>query len=174
MLFLNHVPSGVSQNQQSYGHSRNLASEDKVRDKKQSNTTAIGWMKPGFIQEWKEFNFECLEQCMAARYKTALAHQSNISPDHSLISRFRFCEIQNESSVEDLLMKWKQSIVCDALMVAQDVLQTSEAHDSFYMARGGQTLYANLGPRIAPDWAGRDEARLGAPFRKTSCPGILN
>ena len=117
-------------------------------------TKSGNWRAPAIIEQWDEFNFDTLRRMSEGLLYTVL--EQPLSKDLPLFSPLplMFRTISDEDSLDSLLVKWTQSVVCEALSMMHE--QHPELNDFHVrMARGGQASGLNAIPRrLRPDWAG--------------------
>lgn len=117
--------------------------------------------KPKEIVEWKDFNYNSLQAMYGDTLKLKI-HLQNL-PNLSRHLPFHLSEIQDEDSLEALLIRWNNTIVSYALSVAQrsDGLIGADTagyrEGEIFMARGGHAFIPGTKPSekaLHPDWAG--------------------
>ena len=142
----------------SYLTQRNPILTQKCPDGSNTKSYRQMWKEPAFIREWKDFRPESLTGMYKGQLKRILDTETLVS--HQIdIPRVPFCEIYDEDSLEGLLIRWTQTTVSNALVVAQDHLESICASGRIYMARGGQAEALIAQPkddkrqRSHPDWA---------------------
>ena len=116
--------------------------------------------KPSKIVEWKDFNYNSL-QALYGRILKREVHSQDL-PDFSLHLPFHLREIQDEDSLEALLIRWNNAVVSCALSVAQrsnGLISTDTAGHragEIFMARGGHAFIQGTRTQkeLRPDWAG--------------------
>ena len=125
-----------------------------------TNTTSGPSMKPSEIVEWKDFNYSTLQAIYGETLKLEI-HSQDL-PDFSLHLPFHLSEIQDEDSLEALLIRWNNAVVSYALSVAQRsngairVDAAGHRAGEIFMARGGHAFIpgTNTKKGLRPDWAG--------------------
>ena len=148
----------------------------------QGNTTNGAWKTPDVIGMWEDFDFDTLRTSYEGVLQKALDQQYHNLTVHSGIAPFPFCEIHDEDSLDALLVKWNQSMVSDALAMAQDFLQghLGLAHpEQVFMVRGGQAEYPEVQARsrpvahakLRPDWAGVQRVQRCSSRAENMLPG---
>lgn len=151
-----------------------LHSSDSSGGASQKNTTNGNWKTPDVIQMWEDFDFDTLQTSYGGVLQTALDQQPYNLPVHSGIAPFPFCEIHDEDSLNALLVKWNQSMVSDALVIAQDFLQGHlglPSYQQVFMVRGGQADYPASSATLRPDWAGVQRVQFDASRARNILPG---
>lgn len=125
-----------------------------------TNTKSGPSMTPSEIKEWKDFTYSTLQAIYGELLKLEMRSQD--LPNFSLHLPFHLSKIQDEDSLEALLIRWNNAVVSCALSVAQrsdGVIRAEIAGHragEIFMARGGHAFIpgrkAQKGSR--PDWAG--------------------
>lgn len=112
------------------------------------------------IKEWKDFNYSTLQAIYGEALKLEI-HSQDL-PDYSLHLPFHLSELQDEDSLEALLIRWNNAVVSYALSVAQRsdgaIRADTAGHRAgeIFMARGGHAFIPNTKAQKGsrPDWAG--------------------
>lgn len=110
------------------------------------------YLTPGRIDKWEDFDYESLRSMYGGARHRVLKQEFSCK-DFSTIPRIPFREPSHENSLETLLSIWNQSVISEALSVAQPCLYKPSAGNTIYMAKSGQAYFAES-PRYRPDWAG--------------------
>lgn len=117
-------------------------------------------MKPSEIVEWKDFNYSTLQAIYGKTLNLEMRLQD--LPDFSHSLPFHLSEIQDEDSLEGLLIRWNNAVVSYALSVAQRsdgaISGDTAGHRAgeIFMARGGHAYIPGTKAQkeFRPDWAG--------------------
>lgn len=125
-----------------------------------TNTRSGSSMKPSEIVEWEDFNYSTLQAIYGETLKLEI-HSQDL-PDFSFHLPFHLSEIQDEDSLEALLIRWNNAVVSYALSVAQRSNGTIRADTAghrageIFMARGGHAYIPGTKAKkgLRPDWAG--------------------
>lgn len=118
------------------------------------------YLEPNAIMDWADFNHETLQAMYGETLKIKIRGQK--LPDFGGHFPFHFIEIQDEDSLEALLIRWNNAVVSCALSVAQNdphLRASSDLGDvsnEIYMARGGHAHIPQTEKKkgLRPDWAG--------------------
>ena len=110
------------------------------------------YFTPGRIDKWDEFEYDSLRSIYGGALHRILEREFPCR-DFSIIPEVPFRHISDEDSLETLLTKWNQSVVSEALSIAQDRLYASPAGKTIYMVKGGQACLPKPN-KYRPDWAG--------------------
>ena len=119
---------------------------------------ANNYLIPGRIDKWEDFEYDSLQSVYGGALYRVLTREFSYN-DFSTIPRVPFRELSDEDSLDTLLTKWNQSVVSEALSLAQGCLYKPQTNKNVYMARGGQ---ARIPEKYRPDWAGIQAKTLHA------------
>lgn len=153
---------------------------EKLNDGTNGGTSRnISWNTPTAIRKWKHFKRDIFDLFNDEPLRNILQTEYTLN-NFSDLPPFPFRDVRDEDTLEALLIKSNQSIVCEALDVAHSAtqaktdlksslpeMQVLKSHGSIYMARGGQSVFSRfeLGEDAKlkkskhkyyyrPDWAG--------------------
>ena len=110
------------------------------------------YLTPGRIDKWEDFDYDSLRSIYGGALHRVLKREFACK-DFSTIPRVPFREVSDEDSLETLLTKWNQSVISEALSVAQQCLYKPPTTKIIYMAKGGQACFSES-TKYRPDWAG--------------------
>lgn len=113
-----------------------------------TNTSGKGYMEPGGLYVWEDFEYDTLFKMYNGELSRCL-ERADAFKDFSEISDFPFCEYSDENSLETLLSIWNQQVINEALKKSKAHLD--ETHERLYMAKGGQA--ERPWRNYKPDWA---------------------
>lgn len=114
-------------------------------------------MKPGKIVEWKDFTHDTLQAIYGDILKVEILGKD--LPDFGRHLPFHLLQIQDEDSLEALLVRWNNAVVSYALSVTPcqiDIKSGGVPPNEIHMARGGHGWIPNIPDQrsLRPDWAG--------------------
>ena len=110
------------------------------------------YFTPGRIDKWEDFDYGSLRSIYDGALHRVLK-RSFPCQDFSIIPQVPFREVSDENSFEALVTKWNQSVICEALSVAQGCLYKLPTTKTISMAKGGQGTFSGSA-KYRPDWAG--------------------
>ena len=117
------------------------------------NTTNSKWHKVTEIASWDDFTMDNLYALYGSLLQEPLTNEYAAALKPVQVLPYPDCEIVDEASLKILIAKSNQTIVCNALTVAVDMLRSKGAAVRVpMMGRGGQAQPCE--PRGLPDWAG--------------------
>ena len=114
-------------------------------------------MLPKKIVEWKDFTYDTLQAIYGDILKEKILGQD--PPDFGQHLPFHLLHIQDEDSLEALLVRWNNAVVSYALSVTpwpNNLSSGGYPPNEIHMARGGHAWIPNLPDKksLRPDWAG--------------------
>jgi len=114
-------------------------------------------MVPRKIVEWKDFTHDTLQAIYGDILKVEILGQD--LPDFSRHLPFHLLHIQDEDSLEALLVRWNNAVVSCALSVTpcqNNIRSGGYPPNEIHMARGGHAWIPNMSDKksLRPDWAG--------------------
>jgi hypothetical protein len=120
-------------------------------------STTNTYMVPRKIVEWKDFTHDTLQAIYGDILKVEILEQD--LPDFGRHLPFHLLHIQDEDSLEALLVRWNNAVVSYALsMTPCHNNSSSEGYhpNEIHMARGGHAWIPNIPNKksLRPDWAG--------------------
>ena len=112
-------------------------------------TTIRHYSTPHGIREWEDFEYDTMNLFYGGELHKVLKKKFRLQ-DFSKIPEFPFCQYSNENSLDSLLIKWTQSVLCEALSKSQRSL--GRICRPLFMVRGGQAESPWPEKKWLPDW----------------------